>query len=309
MKKIPFCFLLLFSLLFFGNLRGQTLNHIYTNIDALNNIVTQWELNPCSNDLYRKCEEMTNLIGNQVKQISPNINTDRLFEYQKLNNQLASVLTRVSAIENKRLSCSGSKNGNPGGTQGSSGNPTTSSNNRQAEQLASGFSAAVKQNDAKDKELNDQIRELETKKDEASDSLKQKQESVFGCLLEKKRLEEIAKKNLPPFNPEPGTGFSRILFDSEDVTLKYTLKLLERRVECTYKNTPRITQCEGKLLYITIDVPFAAYYYEATYEIINKKNQKLGIRGGIKGDPSYRSREHIQPIGPIADCLGFSLSL
>jgi hypothetical protein len=161
--------------------------------------------------------------------------------------------------------------------------PATNNSDEQVQQFNSGFTDALKNNEAKSKELDEDLRAQREGKTAVEEEVKEEIHSSFSNIM--------AKEKAPPRvvgNCNPGSGYDTILFQDAFVIVKYKLEKIKGPIACDkYLDTKREV------------VPFCGYYYQATCTIINRQNNKLAIRGWINGGPTFENTKHISPVGEI----------
>jgi hypothetical protein len=88
-------------------------------------------------------------------------------------------------------------------------------------------------------------------------------------------------------------GFGpRILYENDLVKLIYTLEFVDGKGS-SYTDT------KGDTNY------FCGFKYNATYELVNKKSNSIGIVGFINGRPGAFSTQHLSPNGQVGKDFGF----
>jgi hypothetical protein len=160
------------------------------------------------------------------------------------------------------------------------------------EELAGGIMDGLRQNEARNNELNKGIGELEKTRQKTENNFKKDSKDIFAQLLQR----------------DQDAGYSDILYDDEYITLRYTLRPVWIK-PCTYTETTGssvvATETGSQVVYKEEKMSFTGYYYKASYEFINKKRVTLGIRGFLYSHSHFNADEHITPFGETGQCLGF----
>jgi len=111
----------------------------------------------------------------------------------------------------------------------------------------------------------------------------------------------------PPL--KDATGYTRVLYNSPDISVSYTLTPLDQPESDYYETTSTSIVVDNDGSHVVENknkVHFKGYYYKATYTIINKKNKKIYVKGWIDSAPyTHEPRGHILPVGDIGHDLKF----
>jgi hypothetical protein len=252
------------------------INELWKNLRSVDQNFNLLLKQPQNNMLYnasmKTLREAYSMQGN-LSYISPS-------ESKQLQMFEGELVKKATQIDKLRLQA------NPNSLQNNvfEKNATVPNNsNADVQQFSTGFTDALKNNEAKSKELDEDLRQQREGKAAVEEEVKQDIHSSFSNIM--------AGEKAPPKvagNCNPGSGYDTVLFQDAFVIVKYKLKLAKAPISCDkYLDTKKQV------------VPFCGYYYQATCTIINRQNKKLAIRGGINGGPTFDNKKHISPVGEI----------